>query len=184
MPSHYDAHAGSGRDIFGAAELGDRRRTARLVRAFDAMCLHPGGTLPDKLASPPDLRGLYRLCDADDVTHEAVLGPARAYTRTRIEACPGDVLILHDATEFDFTTLSSLAGDLGQIGKGDRRGDLCHNVLAVAADSGDVLGLIDQVLHRRDEVPEGETLPEHRDRRPARAGCGSAARGACRPTRG
>ena len=164
MPSHYDAHAGSGRDIFGAAELGDRRRTARLVRAFDAMCLHPGGTLPDKLASPPDLRGLYRLCDADDVTHEAVLGPARAHTVARIEACPQDVLILHDATELDYTTLTSLTGDLGQIGKGDRRGYLCHNVLAVAADSGEVLGLMDQLLHRRDEVPKDEGLPQHRDR--------------------
>ena len=92
MSSSYDAHPGSGRDIFGTAELGDRRRTARLVKSFDRMCRHPGGTLPDKLASPPDLRGLYRLCDADDVTHEAVLGPARAHTRTRIEACPGDVL--------------------------------------------------------------------------------------------
>jgi hypothetical protein len=42
--------------------------------------------LPDKLASPPDLRGLYRLCDTDEVTHEAIIGPARAYTEARIEA--------------------------------------------------------------------------------------------------
>jgi hypothetical protein len=34
----------------------------------------------------------------------------------------------------------------------------------VAADSGEVLGLMDQILHRRDEVPEDETLTEHRDR--------------------
>jgi hypothetical protein len=74
------------------------------------------------------------------------------------------VLVLHDATELDYTTLSSLAGDLGQIGKGDHRGYLCHNVLAVDADSGEVLGLLDQLLHRRDEVPDGETLTEHRDR--------------------
>jgi hypothetical protein len=164
MSSYYDAHPGLGRDIFGAAELGDRRRTARLVKTFDRMCAHPGGTLPDKLASPPDLRGLYRLCDSERMTHEAVLGPARAYTRARVEASPRDVLVLHDATELDYTTLSSLAGDLGQIGKGDRRGYLCHNVLAVAADSGEVLGLMDQLLHRRDEVPDGETLTEHRDR--------------------
>ena len=58
MSSHYEAHASLGRDIFDAAALGDRRRTRRLVRSFDLMCLHPGGTLPDKLASPPDLRGL------------------------------------------------------------------------------------------------------------------------------
>jgi hypothetical protein len=153
-----------GRDIFGSAELGDRRRTARLVETFDRMCAHPGGTLPDKLASPPDLRGFYRLCDSDDVTHQAILKPARAYALHRVKDCPGDVLVLHDATELDFTTLTSIAGDLGQIGKGDRRGYLCHNVLAVEADSGEVLGLIDQVLHRRDEVPEVETLAQHRDR--------------------
>jgi hypothetical protein len=153
-----------GQAIFGTAELGDQRRTKRLVKSFDRICAHPGGTLPDKLASPPDLRGLYRLCDRDEVTHEGIIAPARAHTLARVEASPGDVLILHDATELDYTTLTSLAGDLGQIGKGDRRGYLCHNVLAVAADSAEVLGLFDQVLHRRDEAPEGETLAEHRDR--------------------
>src|SRR4051812_7360586 len=164
MSSSYDAHPGLGHDLFGAAELGDRRRTARSVKSFDRMCAHPGGTLPDKMASPPDLRALYRLCDADGVTHEAVLAPARAHALARAGDCPGDVLVLHDATELDYTTLGSLADDLGQIGKGDHRGYLCHNVLAVAADSGDVLGLVDQVLHRRDEVSKDETLAEHRDR--------------------
>jgi hypothetical protein len=164
MSPPYDAHPSLGRALFGTAEPGDRRRTERLVHSFDRMCAHPGGTLPDKLASPPDLRGLDRLCDADEVTRESVLAPARAHALARVAACPGDVLILHDATELGYTTLSSLAGDLGQIGKGDHRGYLCHNVLAVEADSGEVLGLIDQVLHRRDEVPEGETLAAHRDR--------------------
>src|SRR4051794_17579348 len=68
MSSQYDTQAGLGRDLFGAADLGDRRRTARLVRSFDLMCRHPGGTLPGKLASPQDLRGLYHLCDRDVVT--------------------------------------------------------------------------------------------------------------------
>jgi hypothetical protein len=164
MSSQYDLHPSLGRDIFAAAELGDRRRTERLIKTFDRMCSHPGGTLPDKLASPPDLRGLYRLCDADDVRHEAIIGPARAYTETQIAACPHEILILHDATELDYTTLSTLSDDLGQIGKGNRRGYLCHNVLAVVADSGEALGLIDQILHRRDEVSPDETLAEHRDR--------------------
>lgn len=164
MSTRYDTHAGLGQEIFGDADLGDRRRTARLVKSFDQMCAHPGGTLPDKLASPADLRGFYHLCDSDDVTHEVILERARTHTQARIDACPQDVLILHDATEFDYTTLTSLAGDLGQIGKGNRRGYLCHNALAVAADSAEVLGLMDQILHRRDEVAKDETLPEHRDR--------------------
>jgi len=163
LPS-YDARPSLGREIFGTTELGDHRRTQRLVSSFDRMCSHPGGTLPEKLASPPDLRGLYRLCDADEVTHEAVLAPARAHTQGRVADHAGDVLVLHDATELDYTTLRSLAGDLGQIGKGDHRGYLGHNVLAVDPDSGEVLGLMDQILHRRDQVPAGETLAEHRDR--------------------
>src|SRR3954467_12775224 len=108
MLSPYDARPTLGREICGAVELGDRRRTARLVHSFDRMCAHPGGTLPEKLASPPDLRGLYRLCDADEVPPEAVLAPARAHTQARVAARPGDVLVLHDATELDYTTLSSL----------------------------------------------------------------------------
>ncbi len=75
MSLQYDLHASLGREIFGAAELGDRRRTERLIKSFDRICSHPGGTLPDKLASPPDLRGFYRLCDGDDVTHQALIGP-------------------------------------------------------------------------------------------------------------
>jgi hypothetical protein len=52
-----------GRAMFGHAELGDRRRTNRLVETFDRIRRHPGETLPDKLASPPNLKALYRLAD-------------------------------------------------------------------------------------------------------------------------
>ena len=165
MSLAYETDVPLGQAIFGHAQLGDRRRTARLVETFNRMQRHPGGTLPDKLSSPADLRAFYRLCDADDVTHEAVLAAARQYTLARIAAAPGPVLILHDATELDYSSLTSLAGDLGQIGIGSNRGYICHNVLAVAADTDDVLGLADQILHHRDDVPEHETLAEHRARK-------------------
>jgi hypothetical protein len=164
MSLAYEGDAELGQAIFGDAQLGDRRRTARLVETFNLMRRHPGGTLPDKLSRPADLRAFYRLCDADDVTHGAIIAAARQYTLARIADTPGPVLIVHDATELDYTSLTSLADDLGQIGTGRNRGYLCHNVLAVAADTGDVLGLVDQILHCRDEVPESETLTEHRER--------------------
>ena len=53
---------------------------------------------------------------------------------------------------------------MGQIGKGLGRGYICQNVLAVAAETGEVLGLVDQILHHRDEVPDDETLTAHRER--------------------
>jgi hypothetical protein len=125
---------------------------------------HPGGTLPDKLGDPADLRALYRLCSCEQVTHAALIKAARQYTLAKIADCPGPVLAVHDATELDYTTLASLADDLGQIGGGQGRGYICQNVLAVAADTGEVLGLLDQILHHRDSVPEKETLSEHRER--------------------
>ena len=164
MSLAYETDSNLGQAIFGHAQLGDRRRTARLVETFNLMRRHPGGTLPDKLSTPADLRAFYRLCDADDVTHGAIIAAAREYTQAHIADARGPVLLLHDATELDFTSLTSLADDLGQIGKGLNAGYICHNVLAVAADTGDVLGLVDQILHCRDEVPENETLKELRER--------------------
>ena len=164
MSNAYETEVSLGQAIFGHAELGDQRRTARLVETFDLMRRHPGGTLPNKLASPADLRAFYRLCDCDDVTHAALLAAARQHTLKRIAACPGAVLLVHDATELDYTTLTSLVEDLGQIGKGTRRGYVCQNVLAVEAETGEVLGLMDQVLHHRADVPDHETLTERRER--------------------
>lgn len=165
MSAPYETEVSLGQAIFGHAQLGDQRRTARLVETFDLMRRHPGGTLPDKLASPADLRAFYRLCDCEDVTHAAVIEAARQHTLTRIAACPGAVLLVHDATELDYTSLLSLADDLGQIGIGQGRGYICQNVLAIEAETGEVLGLVDQILHHRDEVPDAETLTEHRERK-------------------
>ena len=165
MSLTYEADSNLGQAIFGHAQLGDLRRTARLVGTFNLMQRHPGGTLPDKLPTPPDLRAFYRLCDADDVTHAAVIAAARQYTLARIADCSESVLLLHDATELDYSSLTSLADELGQIGRGTNLGYVCQNVLAVTADTGEVLGLVDQILHHRDEVPENETLPQRRERK-------------------
>ena len=164
MSSEYEAEDCLGQVMFGHAELGDVRRTSRLVRTFERMRRHPGGTLPDKVSSPADLKALYRLCACDSVTHQALITALRTYTLARMAARPGPVLIVHDATELDYSSLHSLAEDLGQIGKGTHRGYICHNVIALDAHTGEVLGLLDQILHCRDEVPEDETLTESRER--------------------
>lgn len=164
MSLQYDADLSLGQMIFGHAELGDERRTARLVKTFDLMHRHPGGTLPDKLSSPPDLRAFYRLCDCEDVTHERVIAAAREHTLKKIAEYGAPVLMIHDATELDYTSLSSLTEDLGQIGDGGGRGYICQNVLAVKAENREVLGLVDQILHHRANTPKKETMQQRRDR--------------------
>ena len=164
MTLNVDGTETLGEAMFGNAELGDRRRTARLVTAFDQLRRHPGSTLPNKLASPHDLKALYRLMDRPEVTHEALMIPLRAYTLNNVAACQGAVLLIHDATELDYTNRQPLAEHLGQIGSGWGRGYITHHVLAVDPQTHSVLGLMEQVLHCRDEVPEHETMAEHRER--------------------
>lgn len=142
---------------FGKAELGDRRRTKRLVQVADALVRHPGGSLPEKLRGPGELEGLYRLMKGKAVTHESVLAPHRERTLQRVAEHDGTVLILHDTTELDYTTHRSVC-DAGQIGNGSRRGWLCHNSLAVTAEQREVLGLTSQILHRRAEVKQKESV--------------------------
>jgi hypothetical protein len=150
--------------MLGNVELGDQRRTRRLVNVFDQIRKHPGGTLPDKLKSPADLKALYRLCDCPQVTHRAILDAIGRYTVDRINGSSETILVLHDGTELDYTQITSLAEQLGQIGEGRGRGYICHNSLAVTADGREILGLTNQILHRRDDVPEGESLPQRRRR--------------------
>src|SRR5688500_4996924 len=88
---------------FGTAELGDRRRTKRLVRIADRIAAQPSGSLPDKMQSPADLRALYRLMNHPRTTHEAVLAPHSQQTRARMAACAEVVLIIHDATDLNLT---------------------------------------------------------------------------------
>lgn len=156
-----------GETHFGGLDLGDKRRSERLPKLIDAACRHPGGTLPVKLPEPRDLRAFYRMMNAEEVTHEAVLAMHYAVTRKAIsEACAGGsvVLILHDATELDFTSKTTLLDQLGQIGQGTHRGYICHNSLAVQADTKAALGITSQILHHRADVSKGETLKQKRER--------------------
>jgi hypothetical protein len=142
---------------FGTARLGNKSRTARLVKSFNTMMTHPGGTLPDKLNHPPDLRAFYGLVNQESVTHQAVLEPHFTRTRGLMRRCLETVLVIHDTTELDYTGLTSLSEELGQIGNGSHRGYLCHNSLAVVASNGEVLGLANQILYRRPVVKKGES---------------------------
>lgn len=165
MPVNYATETTLGHSIFDHANFGDVRRSARMAELFDIIKRNPGGSLPDKLAQPADLRALYRLLDSQGVTHETVIEAIRNHTLAQIAACPDPVLILHDATELDYSSLESLVADLAQIGNGKRRGYICQNVLAVNGKTGAVLGLVDQILHKRAKTPKKETAAQHRNRK-------------------
>jgi transposase-like protein len=149
---------------FAEAELGDIRRTRRLVSLADALRRHPSGSLPNKIPRPRELKALYRICGRREVTHRAVLAPHRMRTQ-RLCVEHETILILHDSTELDYSKRKSLS-DLGDIGgPGRHRGYICHNSLAVLPEDGTVLGLVNQVLHKRVKPPKKETKTQLRNRK-------------------
>ncbi len=147
---------------FGAARLGDKRLTERLVFSADRIARHPGGSLPEKMADPADLVGLYRLVNNRKVTHRGVVQPHFDHTRAEVLAQPGTVLIIHDGTELDFTTKRSLHPELGELGAfAGSRGYLAHHSIAITAE-GQPLGLLGQLLHCRRRRKKGGSRASQR----------------------
>ena len=136
-----------GQTHFGQADLGDARRTKRLVRVADRLAAHPAGSLPDKMQSPADLAALYHLMNNERVTHASVLETHFRRTHQAILDHPDPVILLaHDDTDLDLTSKHSLKDGLGPLGGKHQRGYICHNSIALTT-TGEPLGLANQILH-------------------------------------
>lgn len=156
--------AGFGEENFGNCKLGHKQRTRRLVQTADAIMAHPGGSLPEKMQSPAMLKGLYRLMDNDQVTHESVITPHCQQVVEKMRACRQVVLLLQDSTELNYTGKKSLADDLGHVGRGKGRGYLAHHLLAVEASDRQVIGLGAQVLYKRPKKRSSESRKQQQER--------------------
>ncbi len=147
---------------FGSTDLGDERRTRRLVDAAAKIAAHPQKSFP-QVFNWNELRGFYRLCDQSPATLAAVMAPHWEQTRQAMgrEAL---VLVLHDTSELDYSSHRRLKG-IGQIGNERGRGLLQHNSLAVVPQPRRVLGLAYQQLKVRQPAPEGENTTQRKQRR-------------------
>jgi hypothetical protein len=162
MDVAFGKDASFGQLHFGSARLGDARRTKRLVRIADQIMAHPGGSLPHKMRNWSELTGVYRLVQAEQVTHQAVIQAHCQRTLELAKQAGSVVLRIHDTTELDYSHVPALHGQLGQVGDGSGFGYQCHNTLAVT-EQREVLGLLSQILHKRREVPGGETGTQKRE---------------------
>lgn len=148
---------------FALAELGDRRRTQRLVNLAQALAAQPGGTLPQAFAQWAELKAAYRLLDRPEASFGRITAPHLARTR---EACrqPGEYLLLEDTTLLDYSG-GPAAHELGCIGDGRGRGFELHSTLAVRIEGwtleqrpeGQLVGLLGQQCARPRPAPPDET---------------------------
>ena len=130
---------------FGGCELGDKRRTKRLVQVAEEVANNPSASLPGQIERWGDLKAAYRLFDRDEVSFEAVARPHWELTK---QSAKGRTLVIGDTTEIDFGRFRQIEG-VGPTGNGSGQGFLLHNALMVNADSEAILGVAGQTIHYR-----------------------------------
>jgi Transposase DNA-binding/Transposase Tn5 dimerisation domain len=139
---------------FGECDLGDQRRTNRLVAVAETIANNPSSSLPNQFEHWGDLKAVYRLFDCEEVSFEAVARPH--WERTK-RAAQGRVLVIGDTTELDFGFKRRIEG-IGPTGSGSGKGFLLHNALMVNADSEEILGIAGQVVYYRKPKKKGKRL--------------------------
>ena len=150
------------RTHFGGADLGDPRRSRRLLESAARIAEHPQKSFP-QVFDWNELRAFYNLCGRDEATIQALERPHWELTREAMAKEPL-VLIVHDTTELDFTSHHALRG-AGPIGDGGGTGFLQHNSLAFTPDGTRLLGLAYQQVKVRQPAPEKETARARKLRR-------------------
>jgi hypothetical protein len=130
---------------FGDCDLGDKRRTKRLVHVAEQIASNPSASLPNQIELWGDLKSAYRLFDRDEVTFEAIARPHWGLTK---QLAKGRCLVIGDTTELDFGKHREIQG-VGPTGNGSGQGFLLHNALMVNANSEEIIGVAGQTIHYR-----------------------------------
>jgi len=136
---------------FGSVELGDRRRTRRLVRSAAALAAEPDRSWSERTRDPAALKAVYRLLDTAAVTCAGLLAPHQAQTRASLADEPVTLLV-QDTTVVDYSHHPATTG-LAPIGDGRGRGYLLQTVLAVRPEPRQVLGILHAAPWRREPAP-------------------------------
>lgn len=131
---------------FGNCELGDSRRTNRLVQMATQAAARPDGSTPNQTETWDRCKAVYRLMACKAVSHALIIGPHCEQTR---QSCPpGSIqLILCDSTDIDFGRAVPGLGPVGK--KKTNRGFFLHSGLMRDSATGEIRGLAGQELFYR-----------------------------------
>jgi len=122
---------GSVKSEFAGAELGDKRRTQRLLEVATALDRNPSLSFPKAMGDDASLEGTYRLLGNPEVNASQISEPHYRATQERV-ASQATIIVAHDTTTVSFRGHGTRDG-LGPIGDGGQ-GFFAHIALAVMTD--------------------------------------------------
>jgi transposase-like protein/transposase Tn5 family protein len=138
---------------FAEAELGDVRRTQRLVEVATMLAQQPGASLPEACGDRAMLKAAYRFFDNEAVDPAEILASHVQATIPRLASVPV-VLAVQDTTDLNWTAHPATTG-LGPLGHAEQHGLLAHTTLALTPERVP-LGLIAQEVWARDPAAIGQ----------------------------
>jgi hypothetical protein len=138
---------------FAEAELGDVRRTQRVIAVATQLAQQPGASFPEACGNRAALKATYRLLDNEAVAPEELLASHVGATYERVVRVPV-VLAVQDTTEVDWTGHPATSG-LGPLGSPAHQGLMVHTTLAMTPERVP-LGLLAQEVWARDPEAVGQ----------------------------
>lgn len=140
---------------FSSVDLGDKRLNERLVEVAKCLERHHGSSISFSCGDWKNSKGAYRFFDNDRFSHEEIVAPHFAMTKSRINSLAQKTLVIHDTTQFNYSHHRETEGlgYLTQVHKVDDEllsyGFLMHASLAITPE-GIPLGLTYQKQWSRD----------------------------------
>ncbi len=146
--------AGAWADIeFGRAELGDARRTQRLIQLASQRGAQPHASIPQACGDKAKAKAAYRFYENKAISGHAILVSHHQATLDRLRS-ERIVLAVQDTTQLDYTAHPATSG-LGVLNDADHQGLLVHTTLAVTPQRVP-LGLLQQQVWARPAAELGK----------------------------
>lgn len=150
-------------ETFGAADLGDPRRTDRLIVVASALATNPSASLPHASETWGETQGAYRLLNDPGLRYEDILLPHLSRVYAEATQCQR-ALLLADTTECDFSTHHALKGLAPMGNRRENSGFSLHTVLAMNPQTQQILGCLTLEPFLRKLAPIGETKAQRKKR--------------------
>ncbi|MBC8947388.1 transposase [Xenorhabdus indica] len=143
------------KDTFQYADLGDSRRTKRLIKLTSSLANHLGQSLVQSLKSPADIEAAYRFARNQAINPQAIAEAGFVATAEQVKHYDC-LLALEDTTSLEFIH-PTVRDEMGHTTSNKySRGMHAHSVLLFAPDKQQVVGLIEQARWTRDLQAYGQ----------------------------